>query len=120
MPEPEFDDRGAEAALRTLRAELADSLRTLADAAAPVDLDEPIGRVSRADALQQQQMAKASQAAARVRLTQVDAALARLAAGEYGACVDCGEDQGPERLRARPEAPFCLACQSRREGAQRR
>ena len=43
-------------------------------------------------------------------LRRIDAALARHAAGEYGACVKCGEDIAPERLDAVPETPFCAKC----------
>jgi RNA polymerase-binding transcription factor DksA len=54
---------------------------------------------------------------ARGRLADVDAALARAAAGEYGRCVDCGRDIDPERLAARPQARTCIDCAA---GAGRR
>lgn len=47
---------------------------------------------------------------ARRRLADVDAALARAAAGEYGRCTDCGRDIAPERLAARPQARTCIDC----------
>jgi DnaK suppressor protein len=34
---------------------------------------------------------------------------------DYGYCRQCEEPIGHGRLRARPEAPFCLGCQSQRE-----
>ena len=49
----------------------------------------------------------------------VDAALARLDAGTYGACTACGGPIAPERLEALPWAPLCIACQ-RAAGASRR
>jgi len=42
-------------------------------------------------------------------------ALARLEAGDYGTCIDCGDAIPPARLQAEPFAVRCLACQSRRE-----
>ena len=48
---------------------------------------------------------------------QVLAALARLQAGTYGACVDCGRPIEPARLQARPEAARCLADQEHAEMA---
>ncbi len=39
------------------------------------------------------------------------AALARLDAGTYGTCVDCGKPVEPARLEFRPEAARCLADQ---------
>ncbi len=35
--------------------------------------------------------------------------------GDYGDCVECGDPVGYARLKARPEAPFCIGCQSQRE-----
>ncbi|HEX5015385.1 MAG TPA: TraR/DksA C4-type zinc finger protein [Candidatus Limnocylindrales bacterium] len=41
----------------------------------------------------------------------VDAALARLDAGTYGACQSCGRPVAPERLEAIPWAAYCIDCQ---------
>ena len=48
------------------------------------------------------------------RLTEVDAALGRLADGTYGVCTGCGGPIAPARLEARPAAPECIGCASRR------
>ena len=45
-------------------------------------------------------------------LLALDAALARLDAGRYGLCTDCGVAIPQARLDAAPEAPRCLACQT--------
>lgn len=44
-------------------------------------------------------------------LAQADAALARVAAGSYGLCVDCDEPIQPARLSAHPAALRCAECQ---------
>jgi RNA polymerase-binding transcription factor DksA len=44
------------------------------------------------------------------RLADVDAALARRAAGNYGICENCGRPIAPERLAARPAARTCIDC----------
>ena len=44
-------------------------------------------------------------------LVQVDAALARLDEGTYGACTSCGRPIAPERLEAIPWAALCIDCQ---------
>jgi DnaK suppressor protein len=44
------------------------------------------------------------------RLADVDAALARRAAGNYGRCETCGRPIGAERLEARPAARTCIDC----------
>jgi DnaK suppressor protein len=47
---------------------------------------------------------------ARRRLTEIDAALARREAGDYGVCETCGRPIGAERLEARPAARTCIDC----------
>jgi DnaK suppressor protein len=98
-----------------LREELRLAVEAGREAARPVDLDQPIGRLSRMDALQQQSMARASRAALVLRAQQVEGALRRHTEGELGVCVECGADVGFARLKARPEAPFCLGCQGLHE-----
>ncbi len=41
---------------------------------------------------------------------QIMAALARIEAGEYGVCSNCGADIAPARLAALPTATRCIAC----------
>ena len=45
----------------------------------------------------------------------IDDALERLANGEYGKCLDCGEMIAEARLKIRPYALFCTRCKSRHE-----
>ena len=49
---------------------------------------------------------------------QVLEALARLDAGSYGRCVECGMELPAERLEARPEAARCMTCQQELEMAR--
>lgn len=46
----------------------------------------------------------------RRELADIDAALARIQEGRYGTCVNCGGPMGLQRLRAIPEARYCMAC----------
>ena len=48
-------------------------------------------------------------------LEEVDGALARMRAGTYGECSDCGEPIALARLSAYPTAMRCVACQERYE-----
>jgi DnaK suppressor protein len=48
-------------------------------------------------------------------LARIDAALARLDAGLYGDCFDCGDEISDNRLRALPFAVRCTACEEKRE-----
>lgn len=45
----------------------------------------------------------------------IDAALRRIADGDYGICIDCGAEIAPARLAAYPTAKRCLPCQVKRE-----
>ena len=47
-----------------------------------------------------------------VQLDLVDAALARLDAGTFGACLRCGQPISPARLEALPWAAHCITCQA--------
>ncbi|HYH35589.1 MAG TPA: TraR/DksA C4-type zinc finger protein [Nocardioides sp.] len=49
---------------------------------------------------------------ARHHLAEIDAALARVAAGRYGVCERCGGPVAAERLEARPTARTCITCAS--------
>jgi len=53
----------------------------------------------------------------RAHLVDVDAALARLDAGLYARCEECGVEISAERLRALPRARRCISCQ---QSAERR
>ena len=83
-----------------------------------MDLDTPIGRLSRMDALAQQQVAKAGKEATRARLGQVRAALRRMDEGIYGLCLRTEEPIGYARLKVRPEATLSLAGQRELESGE--
>jgi DnaK suppressor protein len=51
----------------------------------------------------------------RREILQIDAAIARLDAGEYGVCRDCEQEIDPRRLTALPYALLCTECATRRE-----
>lgn len=48
--------------------------------------------------------------AAQQELRMIDAALARIEAGEYGACMTCGSEISQDRLDVLPATPFCRTC----------
>ena len=43
-------------------------------------------------------------------IRQIEAALDRIADGEYGFCVKCGAEISQERLDVLPQTPFCRNC----------
>jgi DnaK suppressor protein len=77
----------------------------------PVALDQTtVGRLSRMDAIQRQAMAQAADRQRQVQIQRLQAALARLEAGEYGYCVRCGNAIAPRRLAVDPAVPTCIDC----------
>ena len=60
-------------------------------------------------AFERQQVAALLEAARR-RLADAEAALARWDEGAYGVCETCGDGIGAERLAARPAARTCITC----------
>ena len=97
--------------LAKLKIELEELLAGSSASSQIVDLEQPIGRLSRMDALQQQAMAKANRAGHQQRLLLVEAALLIIKQDRYGECRRCEEPIGYARLNVRPESPFCLDCQ---------
>lgn len=81
------------------------------DSRATVMLDQQaVGRLSRMDALQGQAMAQASERQRRADIQRIGAALKRLDDGDYGCCVDCGDEIAEKRLDVDPAAAFCIRC----------
>ena len=79
----------------------------------PVALDQQaVGRLSRMDALQVQAMAEAQARQRRATLGRIEAALGRIAVGEYGFCQECGEEIATKRLEIDPTATHCVTCAS--------
>jgi DnaK suppressor protein len=74
-----------------------------------------VGRVSRIDAIQQQQMASANRDQTIALLQQVDLALKRIESDEYGLCLMCDEPIARPRLQAQPHTANCIDCQTKQE-----
>ncbi len=93
------------------QAELESLSEMSSGARAAVTLDQSsVGRVSRIDAMQQQQMALATERNRERDLQRVKAALARIDQGEFGYCLTCGEEIAEKRLRFDPAVPTCVGC----------
>ncbi len=79
-----------------------------------VELDQTRqGRLSRLDAMQQQEMAKEAERRREVDLKRINAALERMEQDDFGYCVSCDEDIAAKRLELDPAIPTCIACASK-------
>jgi len=81
------------------------------DAAGPANADDEHDPEGATTAFERQHVAALLDQARR-RLAQVEAAIARLEAGQYGRCVRCGQPIAAARLAARPAASTCIRCAS--------
>lgn len=98
-------------ALLSLKDEIEELNSTGKDAADTVVLDQSkVGRLSRMDALQAQQMAQETTRRRHMQLKKIVGALRRLDEGEYGFCQKCGEGISMGRLEFDPACTRCINC----------
>ena len=96
--------------LEALAKELRADLNEGENDAAPVALDTSIGRLSRMDAMQSQQMAIALKQRQQQQLLRVEKAIKTLGDGTYGNCRKCQNPISEERLEVQPDAVLCVTC----------
>ena len=78
-----------------------------------VELDQSrMGRLSRMDAMQSQQMAIEAKRRRDINLQRIHAALKRIENDEFGYCVNCDEYIKPKRLDFDPTTVLCIDCAS--------
>ncbi|MCH9638708.1 MAG: TraR/DksA family transcriptional regulator [Betaproteobacteria bacterium] len=77
----------------------------------PVELDQArVGRLSRMDAMQSQQMALEAVRRCQEQLQKITGALQRIESDEYGCCFVCGEEIPIRRLLIDPTSTRCVHC----------
>lgn len=108
-----MDAKQAQKILLDEQKNLTDLRRQSKEARAPVVLDQQaVGRLSRMDALQNQNMELATEQRRQQRLHVIDAALKRIDAGDFGFCVICDEAISPQRLAFDPAVACCVTCRN--------
>ncbi|MGM0632133.1 MAG: TraR/DksA family transcriptional regulator [Pseudomonadota bacterium] len=81
------------------------------DSQRPVELDQPsIGRLSRMDALQAQQMAQETARRRQQQLQRIEGALRRIDNDEFGHCALCDDEIDRRRLEIDPTTTRCMEC----------
>ena len=94
-----------------LRDELMEAEEKNSDGAKTVELDQSrIGRLSRMDQMQSQQMALESQRRRKIQIRKIDAAWQRIENGDYGICSYCEDTIEIERLEFDPTSVLCSEC----------
>lgn len=98
-------------ALISLREEIGQLITDSGDAAGTVTLDQSkVGRLSRMDAMQAQQMAQETTRRRQLQLQKIDNALLRIKAGDYGHCFKCADEIAAARLNFDPASTRCVGC----------
>lgn len=97
--------------LLQLKLELRQMEETYLETSATVELDQArVGRLSRMDAMQSQQMALETARRRQSQIIQIDSALRRIESGEYGYCLECDEEIDIRRLSINPANTHCIKC----------
>ena len=97
--------------LLALKAELQALEKTLGESSGTVELDQTrVGRLSRMDAMQAQQMALETARRRQHQLVKIEGALRRIESGDYGYCFICDEEIDSRRLAIDPTATRCIGC----------
>lgn len=91
--------------------ELAEERERSSQSRDPVELDQQsVGRLSRMDAIQGQQMALAAERRRQVQTERIQRAIRQMTTGEYGYCASCAERIPDARLDADAAAHLCVTC----------
>ena len=83
----------------------------------PVELDQTkVGRISRMDAMQIQQMALNASRRRQLQLVKIETAFQTIKSGEYGYCLSCDEEINFRRLLIDPTNTHCIECAEEMDG----
>lgn len=97
--------------LLRLRAELQALEEASRGSGETVELDQArVGRLSRMDAMQAQEMALETGRRRKQQLQKIEGALRRIETGDYGYCFICGEEIDERRLAIDPTVSRCMEC----------
>jgi len=96
--------------IETRITELETQIKQRTEDATAIEPDKSIGRLSRLDSMQMQQISRNAQRRQQSELYRLKEALVRIDRGHYGKCQLCGRDIGEPRLEIQPDAAFCIGC----------
>ena len=97
--------------LLKLKSELQELEKIFKENNEPLELDQArVGRLTRMDAMQGQQMALEASRRHQQQLLKIEGALLRIESGDYGYCYICGEEIDVRRLLIDPTNTRCMVC----------
>lgn len=89
---------------------LDEQIALLVEKAKPIAPDCSLGRLTRMEAMNEQEVSQRILDEALLRQTRLRNALGRIDSEMFGLCIECEEPIGVERMRVRPESVRCVAC----------
>ena len=96
--------------LRKLSFQIEGYLQKSKDSADAVEPDKGLGRLSRMEAMQDQQMVLELRRRKKRQLLEVGNAISRIEQNSYGYCIFCAKLISRDRLDAFPEVQTCVNC----------
>ncbi len=90
--------------------ELQKQILALQERAKPIEPDCSLGRLTRMEAMAEQEVIQRILDEAKLRLTRLKNALSRIEHPMFGICIECEEPIGSGRMQIRPESVRCVAC----------
>ena len=96
--------------LKLIEREIQSDLDTSKEASGVVELDTSIGRLSRMDAMQNQQMALELRRRQEQQLQRIANAIKRIDQNRYGLCGRCKQPIAEARLEISPDVVMCVRC----------
>lgn len=109
MADPENQDRYHKILQESLK-EIEEYLKKTEESAEAVSPDKSLGRLSRMEAIQDQQLILEARRRKKMQKIAVQSALQRIDNGQFGNCIFCGKPIAPERLEVAPESTTCVVC----------
>ena len=89
---------------------LREQISTLEEKTKPIAPDCSLGRLTRLEAMGEQDVSNKVLDESRLRLTRLNNALQRIDKPMFGICIECEEEIGFGRMRVRPESVRCVTC----------
>ena len=96
--------------LESMLLEIGEYLSKTEESAAAVEPDKGLGRLSRMEAMQDQQMVLELRRRKKRQLLEVKNAISRIEQNLFGKCVFCGKKFSSDRLDVFPEVQTCVNC----------
>ena len=87
-----------------------DEIISLEEKTKPIAPDCSLGRLTRQEMIQEQQVNEHALHESKIRLNKLNYAAVKVTKEDYGICMECEEDILFERLLLVPESSHCVSC----------